>query len=796
MKSILTNSKHKDPQSRIKIRAIAASLFSLSLVAIFFTIMIIQIQSGVAAYLSGLSLWSRGQLETVRQSELYSRTGDPSILLQAREWYQIPLGDLLARQLMEKDKFDYELARQGLLQGGNHFDDAERMIWLFSAFQHAPYISDAIAAWQETDIWLLKLGQVIDHLEFAWQQNGDNSLALSKLQEELDLINHELADKAGNFRNAMNSASRALVFILKIASIILFVLLSGIAALLILKLTSAIRNSEIKFRKTFEQAAIGIAQVDDKGNIIEANDALCDTLKYSREELLSLKYNELIFPEDRYIGVAERIALEKGEKDNLCLKQRLRCGDSSVVWTKITMSSYEVGASSTNFIGIIEDVSEQHRLSEELNYQARHDDLTGLINRRAFEGYLSEALLRARSENFVHGLCFIDLDQFKIVNDTSGHLVGDQLLQQVSHLLSGHLRKGDLLARLGGDEFGLILDCCEPDEAIKLAEALRETLISTPFIWEGKSFSVGCSVGIVPITASSGDISDLLQAADSACQLAKEQGRNRVLLAYEDDKELTARRTQMEWLERIRHAINNDLFFLDAQKIVSINQDSDYRIEVLVRMKGEQGEVIPPGAFLPSAERFGLAHLLDRWVIARVCKYFKDYPEEISSLDACHINISGRSFDHDDFTDFTLGLLSTYQVPAHKICFEITETAAISNLMEVSKFMRRMRQAGCTFALDDFGSGLSSFAYLKQLEVEYLKIDGSFVQHIASDETDRAMVRAITDIGQTLGKIIVAEFVEDQQSLEYLQQMGVEYAQGFYLHRPESFELFLKNLKS
>lgn len=789
-----TTLKHAKFKSRMKFRAIVACLFSLGLVAIIFTVTVIRIQSGVTAYLAGLSLWSRGQLETVRQSELYAQTGNPQALSQARKWYLIPYGDLLARPEMQKAQPDYETARKGLLQGGNHPDDVERMIWLFHVFQHAPYFRDAISAWQETDIWLIKLGQVMDQLEQAWQSRQDADQLVADLQQELESINLALADKAAKFRQAMTSASRALNTLLTIASIIFFILLSGIASILILKLTAAIRTSERKFRKTFEQAAMGIAQVDDKGNFLEANDALCEILKYPRDKLLSLQYNDIIFPDDRYLGVEERIALEQGAIENLCLTQRLCCGDGSVVWTKITMSSYDIGPNSTNFIGIIEDISEQHRLSEELSYQARHDELTGLINRRAFESYLSEALTRARSENFVHGLCFIDLDQFKIVNDTSGHFVGDQLLQQTAQLMLGHLRKGDLLARLGGDEFGLILECCEPEAAIKLAESLRQTLVETPFIWGDKSFSLGCSIGIVPITATSGDTSELLQAADAACQMAKEQGRNRVLLTYEGDKNLVARRVQMQWVERIRHALTHDLFFLDAQQIAPLSGFTENRIEVLVRMKGEQDEVIPPGAFLPSAERFGLAHLIDRWVIERVCQYFQTNPEEMSALDTCHINISGRSFDHNDFTEFTLEVLARYHVPAEKLCFEITETAAISNLIEVRRFMTKLREAGSNFALDDFGSGLSSFAYLKQLDVEFLKIDGSFVQHIAESETDRAMVRAINDIGQTLGKLIVAEFVEDQQALEYLENMGVDYAQGFHLHRPQSFEHYMKAL--
>lgn len=781
--------------NRLKLKIIVSALFCLGLFAIVFTILIIQVQAGTTAYLSGLSIWSRAQVESVRQSEVYAQTGEAYSLQQARLSYEIPFGDFTARRMMEIDQPDYKAAAQGFLQGGNHPDDVQRMVWLFRLFQNAPYFRDAIGSWRATDQSLLKLGDVIDKLEQVWQKPKLEYSELRNLRVELAQLDHQLAHHAVIFRNKMNLASRSLATILSGTTIIFFLLLSGIATLLIMKMTAAIRSSELKFRKTFEHAAIGITQVDDEGRILEVNNALCDILKYSREELFALTYNQLIHPDDRYIGVDSRIALEKGDQDSICLNQRLYRGDGSIVWTKITMSSLEgLGPNAARFIGIIEDVSEQQRLSEELSFQARHDDLTGLINRRAFESHLKESILRAKSENFIHGLCFIDLDQFKVVNDTAGHLVGDQLLKQVTQLLSSHLRKGDLLARLGGDEFGLILECCDPTQSLKLAEVLRKALIEMPFIWEGKSYSVGCSVGVVPITAKSGGVTELLRAADSACHVAKEQGRNRVVLAHEDDEVLTERRVQMEWLSRIRHAINNEKLFLDVQKIGSVQEDKFDRIEVLVRMKGEQDEVILPGVFLPPAERFGLAHLIDRWVIERVCRYFKSYPDELNRIDACHINISGRSFDHNDFTDFTLDLLSEYQIQGHKICFEITETAAISNLREVSKFMIKMRQAGCTFALDDFGSGLSSFAYLKQLDVEYLKIDGAFVQDLATNETDKAMVRSITDIGQTLGKIMVAEFVEDQESLEYLKQIGVEYVQGYHLHRPEKFELLLKEL--
>lgn len=788
------SSQRANKLNQLKLKIIVSALFCLGLFAIVFTVVVIQVQSGTSAYLSGLSIWSRNQVESVRHSELYSQTGDPLSLQKARISYQVPLGDLKARRLMESEEPDYKIVEEEFVRGANHPDDIQRMIWLFRLFHGAPYFRDAIAAWRETDPWILQLGETINQLEQLWQKPAIIPSELKSLRSDLVQLEEKLTQNAIIFRNKMNLASRTLTNILSVTTIIFFILLSGIATVLILKMTAAIRSSELKFRKTFEHAAIGITQVNNEGLILEVNGALCDLLKYSREELLALTYNQLIHPDDRYVDVDKRIALEKGELESICLNQRLCRGDGSVVWAKITMSSFEgLGPNSIRFIGIIEDVSDQQRLSEELSYQARHDDLTGLINRRAFEGYLDEALVRAKSENFVHGLCFIDLDQFKIINDTAGHLVGDKLLQQAAKLLSSHLRKGDLLARLGGDEFGLILECCEPAESLKLAEVLRQALVEMPFYWEGKSYSIGCSVGVVPITSSSGGMTELLQAADSACHMAKEQGRNRVVLAHEGDKVLSERRVQMEWLARIRYAINNDQLLLDSQRIILASDGTSDRVEVLVRMKGEQGEVILPDVFLPSAERFGLAHLIDRWVIEHVCKYFKAYPKELNTLSACHINISGRSFDHDDFADFTLNLLNEYQIPGDKLCFEITETAVVSNLMEASKFMDRMRQVGCTFALDDFGSGLSSFVYLKQLDVEYLKIDGSFVQNLARDKTDQAMVRAITDIGQTLGKVMIAEFVEDQQSLDYLKQLGVEYVQGYHLHHPENLERLNKH---
>ena len=766
------------------IRPLVLSLVGIGISAILFTLLIIQLQSGVAGYLAGESIWSRGEVETIRMMARYARTGDTGELAAARAWHQVPLGDLHARLAMERG--DYEAAFDGFLRGRNHPDDIPRMIWLFRLLHDAPYFHEAIAAWRATDDDIRALDAIMDDLERAWQSGQGGAADIAALQARLERANENLSEQAGRFRDSMTQASRALVNILSVATVVFFAVLGLISALLIMRFTRVIRKSEYKFRKTFEHAALGIVQVDDEGRVLEANEAICRILGYTREHLLSIRYQSLIHDDDKALQRQERFELAKGLRDHLVVEQRLHKGDGKVMWARITMSRIEeVPHRGMVFVGLVEDVSASHLLSEELNYQARHDDLTGLINRRAFEEYLDEAIAKARHEHFMHDLCFIDLDQFKIVNDTLGHPVGDQLLKQVAQVLEQQLRKGDLLARLGGDEFALILECCEPEAAVKLAEELLSALEAAPFSWDDRSFHVGCSIGIVPITPTSGDSADLMRIADAACYYAKEQGRNRVWLSHEDDAALLERREQMEWLARIRQALEENRFFLDAQRIESLELNPDMRYEVLIRLRDENGATVPPGAFLPAAERFGMAHLLDRWVIEEVCKVLSSHSDHLEHLDACHINISGKSFDHEDFSEYVTELLSQYDIPAEKICFEITETAAISRMTEVRRFMAVLRHEGATFALDDFGSGLSSFSYLKQMPIDILKIDGAFVRNMSQDETDRAMVRAIADIGQTLGKQVVAEFVEDARAVGYLQDMGVHFAQGFHLHRPE-----------
>jgi Amt family ammonium transporter len=432
------------------------------------------------------------------------------------------------------------------------------------------------------------------------------------------------------------------------------------------------------------------------------------------------------------------------------------------------------------------DVTVNRRLARELSHQAAHDTLTGLANRAEFELRVAAILALPLAERGEQVLCYMDLDQFKIVNDTCGHAAGDELLRQLSKLFQARIRNTDLLARLGGDEFGLLLTGCHLEEALPIVDGMRAQVEEFRFSWEGKTFAIGVSIGLVQI-APGETLGRLLSAADSACYAAKDAGRNRIHIYQADDEQLLERRGEMLWVNRIRQALDEDLLRLYVQRIMPVaGTTSSPSFEVLVRMLGDDGSVIPPGAFMPAAERYALATAIDRWVVGNFLAWIGDYcrrqPDNQSNFS---INLSAASLGEDSFLEFVLATLARHSVPPKCICFEITETSAIANLSRAVVFMQRLRSIGCRFALDDFGSGLSSFAYLKTLPVDFLKIDGVFIKDIETDPIARAMVSAINTIGHEMGLLTVAEFVESEGILCCLQELGVDYAQGYHLGRPQ-----------
>ncbi|WP_172600462.1 EAL domain-containing protein [Sulfurivermis fontis] len=436
---------------------------------------------------------------------------------------------------------------------------------------------------------------------------------------------------------------------------------------------------------------------------------------------------------------------------------------------------------------VLHDLTEVMGIARQLGYQASHDMLTGLVNRREFERLLEGAIRSARSGECQHAMFYIDLDQFKLVNDCCGHRAGDELLVLLSTLLQRHVREADTVARLGGDEFGVLLEDCDLDNALLIAEELRQVVREFRFVWLGKTFEIGASIGVVPIGRSTGRLAEVLSAADTACYVAKDLGRNRIHVYTPDDREVVHHHGEMAWVHRITQAFEDDRLRLYAQPIVPLASEDGVpsHYEVLMRMIGSEGDLIPPMAFIPAAERYNLMPTIDRWVVRTTLGQLRQAqgPHERPPIQ-CTINLSGQSLGDDHFLDFVIEQFHEADVVPDSICFEITETAAISNLSRAMHFIDVLHGMGCRFALDDFGSGVSSFAYLKNLRVDYLKIDGSFVRDMLRDTVDFAMVESINQIGHVMGLQTIAEFAESGAILEALRTLRVDYAQGHALGTP------------
>ncbi len=426
---------------------------------------------------------------------------------------------------------------------------------------------------------------------------------------------------------------------------------------------------------------------------------------------------------------------------------------------------------------VFSDVTEERLLSKQISYQASHDGLTGLINRQEFERRLKRVVATAHTGLTDNALCYLDLDQFKLINDTCGHVAGD--------------RHRDTVARLGGDHVDILMEHCSLEKAKQVAIKLVEAVSDYEFYWKDKRFKIGASIGLVAVNESSTDVNGLLSAADNACYMAKEQGRNRIHVFQDDDEHLLQRHGEMQWAVRLPRALEEGRLRLYFQPMMPVAAEvvEGAHYEILVRL--EEDQLVLPETFLPAADRYQLSSRLDRWVIETTFQWIADHPAHLRSLHICAINLSGHSLNEETFLQFVNQKLKDSPIPPEKICFEITETVAIANLSRATDFMKNLKNQGCQFALDDFGSGLSSFAYLKKLPVDFLKIDGVFVKDILDDSLDLALVKSINEIGKVMGIKTIAEYVEDKAILEKLREIGVNYAQGFVVDRPRPIEELL-----
>jgi diguanylate cyclase (GGDEF)-like protein/PAS domain S-box-containing protein len=511
-----------------------------------------------------------------------------------------------------------------------------------------------------------------------------------------------------------------------------------------------------------------------------------DSLGRTIDEIFRAFHEETCEPLENPLAVAvRRIRSIKSVRPMLLIRK-----DGNELYIESTASPIRDGTGTvTGGVLVFHDVSESRELNRRLSYHASHDVLTGLVNRREFETRLERALKSAKARETSYALCYIDLDQFKIVNDTCGHSAGDALLGQVGALLKSKVRWRDTLARLGGDEFGVLLESCSLEEALRTAESLREAIRNFRYTWEDRTFRLGCSIGVVPITAENEDVASVLSAADSACGAAKESGRNRVHCFEENDIDLMRRRREMQWAARINNALEESRFELFRMTILPLQQeDAGEHFELLLRMRDESGKIVAPDQFIAAAERYGITPSIDRWVIDSAFRWLVSEADERRRLSMCSINLSGQSLGDDKFLPYVIEQFHRSGIDGSKICFEITETAAIANFSQASRFIQALKDLGCKFALDDFGTGLSSFGYLKHFPVDFLKIDGSFVKGVLHDPIDREMVRSINEIGHLTGKQTIAEWAENVEIIEVLRGLGVDYAQGYGVSQPQKVQ--------
>ncbi|BDZ74358.1 hypothetical protein GCM10025856_20770 [Methylophaga marina] len=467
--------------------------------------------------------------------------------------------------------------------------------------------------------------------------------------------------------------------------------------------------------------------------------------------------------------------------------------DGSHYWVKLYLAAvYDDQKNINHYVAIYEDITESRKLAKKLSFQATHDNLTGLINRTEFERRLSMLVNDAQRIGTEHALCFLDLDQFKVINDTCGHIAGDELLRQLGSLLGGSTRKSDTLARLGGDEFAILVEDCELEKAEFIANEIKELVSQFQFIWETQVFTVGVSIGVTTITSATRNRTEALKQADSACYAAKNSGRNRVYVYQEQDQQLTAQKGEFKWVNEIKEALIEDRFELYAQPIVSTETEHLAMYEVLVRLRSKAGQLFPPGVFLSSAERYNLSDRIDKWVVSHVFEWLEQHYHSLPHLNYLAINLSGASIGDESMLAYIRTKLSAASFNQEMIKFEVTETAAIANLKQAHHFINSVLALGCQFSLDDFGSGLSSFAYLKNLPVQSIKIDGMFVKDMHVDPLDYEMVKSINDIGHVMGLETIAEFVENEEIWQKLKAIGVNYGQGYHLGKPAPIDQILQ----
>ena len=765
-----------------RLPARVAVLIILSALGALLIAAVLETQAGATAYIIGESHWSKAQQRAVHSLYRYARHAQPADLADARAALRVPLGDRAGRLALERTPVDVAAARAGFLQGENAPEDIERLVWMYRVLGKAPYFRESVRLWREAEVEIQQLVALADELESRPPGATRDDASVRAYQHRLMEIDARVRPKELAFSRSLAEGAHFMRRVLLGLSAVAFLVLCAYALHVMRSTLRRVRETESEFRMAFHQSAVGMLKLDRDGRFTQANEALAQILGMPLHDIRSLHLSDVLHADDLQCDAHGAIdwtrMLEPGER-------RLVRRDGDVRWVRWTASVVAARARCAERVFVlVEDVSEAHELACEIAHQASHDDLTGLINRREIARRLGSALGQAHGCDGRHTLCYIDLDQFKLVNDTCGHEAGDRFLCHFATRVAAQLRREDWLGRLGGDEFAVLLHDTTLEEAEAAMARIHASLGESSFQWNGRTFGLNCSIGVAEINDTAVDVDWLLRAADAACYVAKEEGRNRIRCYRDSDPSLSRRRHELEWVAHTQLAIAEDRLLLYAQQIVALDGSQRLQYEVLVRLRDREGRLHAPGVFLPAMERYGQGMAVDAFVVDAVCRHFALHPAHLARVDLCHVNMSAQSIADPAFLEHVNLLLDQHPDVATRLCFEITETAVIANLDDACRFIDAMRARGCRIARDDFGSGLSSFAYLKRLPVDILKIDGAFIRDLARGEVDLALVRSMSQMGQALGKVTIAEWVESDAVLAQLHEVGIGHVQGYAVHVP------------
>jgi diguanylate cyclase (GGDEF)-like protein/PAS domain S-box-containing protein len=773
------------------------------LVMLVLSLMCMEVQSAARAYVGGEGLWSKAQKDAVAHLTRYARTRDAEDYRRFREALAIPLGDRTARRAMQTEPFDRRAAVEGFIRGGNHPDDVERMIWLFRTFGELELMHGAIAAWTAGDERIVRLDEVGRRMD-ARVRAGVPAAALLPLLDDVDRLNRELRPLEDEFSARLGAIARHVDAVLLVLLVVMATTLLAAAMLIsrtMLRRTesaeAALRASEASVHAEQVRAHVtlgaihdGVISTDARGCVEYLNAAAAQITGWTQETAAG-KPLHIVFRivdqsgSEPVADAVARLLADPRAREPMRDAMLVRNDESRLAADASLAPICDRAGAVVGVVAAFRDVSQERELSMRLLHQATHDALTGLVNRREFETRVRSALEETTAGKRQFSVLYVDLDQFKVVNDTSGHPAGDQLICQVSQLMGSALRASDTLARLGGDEFGVLLVDCPLAAALTIAEKLRKRIGELRFVWRERSYVIGASIGAVTLDATFRTEAEVLSAADTACYLAKDSGRNRVKVYQPDDQQLQIRTGELEWVTRVAGALDTDRLLLYAQEIRPLRPGlGDPRFEVLLRLVNEAGDLVSPMAFIPAAERYGMMTRLDLWVIDRTVAELGARRRAGLNLPQLSVNLSGASIGDPALLDFVRERLAAADVPADRLGFELTETAAITNLGAATRLLRELRDLGCTIGLDHFGSGMSSFGYLRSLPVDFVKIDGHFVREMHQDPVDRAMVAAIHTVGHVMGLTTIAEWVEQDAVRDLLAAIGVDFVQGYAIASP------------